>query len=120
MPTDSPTIHEATLASGPSGAVEWGSNLTQEEAVARRQQELDIIVRGDDETANRQLAKTVEEQPAGPSRRIQPRPDPTRCPIFIKNHVRPPATLCTKPRNAKPRKESHEVLYPRIGIQVWF
>ena len=66
-----PTIHEARLASGPSGAVEWGSVLTLAEAIARRRQELDIVVRGDDENANRKLAKTVEEA-AGPASRPQP------------------------------------------------
>src|SRR6266702_2502002 len=44
-----PTIHEARLASGPSGAVEWESALTLEQAIARRRQELDIVVRGEDE-----------------------------------------------------------------------
>src|SRR5438132_6690509 len=66
-----PTIHEATLAPGPSGAVEWGSGLSREEATARRQQELDIVVRGDDENANRNLARTVEEA-VGPASRPQP------------------------------------------------
>jgi hypothetical protein len=64
----SPTIHEATLASGPSGAVEWGELLTFEEAVSQRQQERDIVVRGDDVNANRKRARTVEEAVGSASR----------------------------------------------------
>src|SRR6266851_3224648 len=66
-----PTIHEATLAPGPSGAVEWGSELSREEAISHRRQEVDIVVRGDDESAIRKLAKEVEET-VGPASRPQP------------------------------------------------
>src|SRR5262245_4407346 len=54
------TIHEATLASGPSGLVEWGKELTQAEATARRKQGLDVVVRGPNQTQNRQIAEAVE------------------------------------------------------------
>lgn len=63
-----PTVHEATLASGPSGAVEWGSVLTNQEAIDRRKNGLDIVVRGDDETANRRLAQRIEAGVGTPSR----------------------------------------------------
>jgi len=102
-----PTIHEARLASGPSGAVEWESALTLEQAIARRRQELDIVVRGDDENANRKLAKTVEEA-VGPASRPQPphtsTAGPNALPHFHQISRWPAATLFTKPRNGKPGK----------------
>lgn len=55
-----PTIHEAELASGPSGAVIWGPLLSQEQAVARRQRGHDIIVRGEALADNRRVAREVE------------------------------------------------------------
>jgi hypothetical protein len=64
------TIHEAELASGPSGAVEWSKELTFDEAVNRRKNEKDIVVRGKDETANRRLAGKVEAT-VGPASRPQ-------------------------------------------------
>lgn len=54
-------IFEATLASGPSGAVEWGAELSLHDAVARRKLGLDIVARGDDEVSNKKLARAVEE-----------------------------------------------------------
>jgi len=63
-----PTIHEASLASGPSGAVEWDKLLDFQAAVARRRAGLDIVVRGDDLAANRSLARTVEASVGTPSR----------------------------------------------------
>jgi hypothetical protein len=55
-----PTIHEATLASGASGAVEWGVELTFDEAVALRRQALHVVVRGATERVNRRLAARIE------------------------------------------------------------
>ena len=69
--TPEPTIHEASLASGPSGAVEWGGTITFEEAVDRRKNALNIVVRGDDENANRRLAGKVEAA-VGVATRPQP------------------------------------------------
>jgi hypothetical protein len=48
------------LASGPDGAVEWGTEITVAEAVARRKRGLDIVVRGPDERANRRKASAIE------------------------------------------------------------
>src|SRR5437773_2654168 len=59
LPTP-PTVHEATLASGPSRAVEWGTQLSFDDAVARRQHGLDVVVRGENERANRRLAASIE------------------------------------------------------------
>ncbi len=73
LPSDSgppaPTVHEAERASGPSGAVEWGPQLTPEQAAERRRNGLDIVVRGDDERVNRRLARAVEALvgPPGPA-----------------------------------------------------
>jgi hypothetical protein len=62
------TIHEAELASGPSGAVEWGAFIDMDAAVMRRRAGLDIVVRGDNVSANRALARTVEALVGPPSR----------------------------------------------------
>ncbi len=63
-----PTIHEAELASGPSGAVEWGSAMGVEAAAQRRRAGLDIVVRGDSLNANRALAREIEAMVGPPSR----------------------------------------------------
>src|SRR5690348_6499465 len=59
--TEEPTVYEATCASGPSGTVECGERLTDEEAVQRRRQGLDIVVCGLDGRANRAKARKIEE-----------------------------------------------------------
>lgn len=64
----SPTIHEAELASGPSGAVEYGVPIDEAAAVARRKNGGDIVVRGDDTAANRSLAYKIEAQVGAPSK----------------------------------------------------
>ena len=55
-----PTLHEAEMAAGPSGAVLWGIEITLEEAIERRKSGLDIVVRGSDQIANRRAAQAVE------------------------------------------------------------
>lgn len=55
-----PTVHEAERASGPSGAVLWGAEITGEEAVVRRLAGLDGVVRGPDQKANRRQAGAIE------------------------------------------------------------
>jgi hypothetical protein len=67
-PPPPPTIHEAELASGPSGAVEYGPQIADAAAVDRRKQGLDIVVRGDDTVANRRLAYKIEAAVGPPSR----------------------------------------------------
>jgi hypothetical protein len=54
-----PTIHKAERATDGSGAVEWWDVLNDQQAVARRQQGLDIVVRGPDKTANGEKAKKL-------------------------------------------------------------
>ncbi len=68
-----PEIHEATL--GDDGAVVRGGLITQVEAVARRQAGLDVVVCGANLTANRRLARDIE-QAAGGSYVLHP-PHPT-------------------------------------------
>jgi hypothetical protein len=58
---EQPTVYEAMLASGPSGLVECGSQLTDEQAVERRRQGLNIVVCGPDGKANRAKARRIEE-----------------------------------------------------------
>jgi hypothetical protein len=70
-PPPPPTIHEAELASGPSGLVDCGAELTFVEAVARRQGRRDVVVCGEDGTANKRLAGQIEAA-VGPCTRPQP------------------------------------------------
>jgi hypothetical protein len=66
-----PSIHEAELASGPSGAVEYGSAIEFATAVVRRQAGDNVVVRGNDVDANRRLAGQIESA-VGPCRRGDP------------------------------------------------
>ncbi len=54
------TIHEAELASGPSGAVLKGPEIDIAAAIARRQAGLNVVVCGEDIKANSRLAKRIE------------------------------------------------------------
>jgi hypothetical protein len=62
------TIHEAELAPGPSGAVEYGNEIDELIAVARRRNGEDIVVRGDDTKANRARTYKIEAQVGPPSK----------------------------------------------------
>lgn len=66
-PAAPPTIHEAELASGPSGAVEYGAEIDEATAAARRTSGADIVVRGADTAANRAVARKIEAQVGPPS-----------------------------------------------------
>jgi hypothetical protein len=55
-----PTIHEAELASGASGAVIRGAEIDRAVAIARRQNGANVVVCGDDLKANRALAQGIE------------------------------------------------------------
>jgi hypothetical protein len=59
-PPPAPTVHEAELAPGASGVVLSGPEISFDDAVARRQAGLDVVVRGDDIDANRALAAAIE------------------------------------------------------------
>lgn len=61
-----PTIHKATLASDGSGAVEYGDEIDEPTAVSERLQGKDVVVRGEDQKANRVLARKIENQ-VGPN-----------------------------------------------------
>src|SRR5208283_3440313 len=65
------TVHEAELASGASGAVLYGPEIDPLTAVARRQQGLHVVVRGDDLRANRHAAEEIERA-VGPCIRQEP------------------------------------------------
>ena len=76
-----PTIHEAELASGPSGAVLYGPPIDEATAVERRRQGLDIVVRGNETAVNRSLARRIESQ-VGPPTLPQP-PEPRAGPMAL-------------------------------------
>ncbi len=86
-----PNIHEATLASGPSGAVEKGAEIDFATAVARRQAGLDVVVCGGGIKANRALARQIETA-VGPAEREEPHDTagPLALPHF-QPATRPPA-----------------------------
>ncbi len=63
-----PTIHEATLAGGPSGAVIRGAEIDEATAIAQRQAGLNVVVCGDDIDANREVARRIEAA-VGPYKR---------------------------------------------------
>ena len=76
-----PQIYEAELASGPSGAVERGGELTRDEAVERRRRGQDIVVCGDETRTNRNLAREIEAA-VGPPTTAQP-PEPKAGPFAL-------------------------------------
>jgi hypothetical protein len=86
-----PTIHEADLASGPSGAVVRGAEMDVPAAVARRRAGGDVVVCGDDVDANRRLAQAIESA-VGPCIRSEPhaKAGPFALPHYQPN-PRPPA-----------------------------
>jgi hypothetical protein len=89
--TGPPTVHEATLASGPSGAVLKGPVIDLVAAIARRQAGLDIVVCGDETKANKKLAWQIEAA-VGPCDRQVPHDEagPNALPHF-QPRKRPPA-----------------------------
>lgn len=66
-----PSIYEAELASGPSGAVEYGTEIDLAAAVTRRRAGGNVVVRSEDVDANRRLAHSIESA-VGPCRRSDP------------------------------------------------
>ena len=66
-----PTIHEADLASGTSGIVQYGAEIDFEVAVTRRKATRDVVVRGDNLKCNRALAEKIEAA-VGPHKRHTP------------------------------------------------
>lgn len=58
-----PTIHKAerVFVGANAGGVLWWDELTVDEAIARRNTNEDIVVRGPDKVANRDQAKAIEE-----------------------------------------------------------
>jgi hypothetical protein len=102
-----PTIHAAELASGPDGAVEWGAELTFAEAVARRRQGLDIVVRGPDERQNRRKASAVETAVGTPIlfERRHPRAGPFSLPHYHQASRSPAGHSFYEVRGRKARKK---------------
>jgi hypothetical protein len=109
LPTPTPpaTIHEAERASGPSGIVDQGKELTFEEAVARRRTGEDVVVCGNDADLNRQLAGQVEAA-VGPRSRPQPperKAGPRALPHFHQASRDPDGHTFYETDNRKARKK---------------
>lgn len=88
------TIHEAELDSGPSGGVIRGVQIDFGAAVARRRIGDNVVVCGDDATANRRLAERIESV-IGPCQRQDPhdrRAEPQALPHYqqLLRHPPPP------------------------------
>jgi hypothetical protein len=71
MASPTPTIHEAELVSGASGAVLCGTEINATQAVERRKRGEDVVVCGDEISANRRLAFSIESA-VGPCKREDP------------------------------------------------
>ncbi len=86
-----PTIHEATLASGPSGAVIKGAEIDLPTAISRRKAGKDTVICGDDLKANSELAKKIEAA-VGPYTQETPhrRAGPHALPHFQQESRSPP------------------------------
>jgi hypothetical protein len=67
-----PKVHEAALASGPSGAVIKGAEIDLTTAIARRQAGSDVVVCGENLIANRKLAYTIEAAVGPPTKAQTP------------------------------------------------
>src|SRR3954447_8660008 len=67
-PVPPPKVHAATRATDGSGKVEYGAVLTEQQAISRRQNGLDVVVRGADKAANRNLARSIEAAVGPPSK----------------------------------------------------
>jgi hypothetical protein len=104
-PPPPPTIHEASLASGPSGAVVRGVEIDVAAAVARRAAGLDVVVCGDDLDANRRVASTIEAAVGPPTRPQKPHQNagPASLPHFHQRSGRP-GGHCFYETSAPPRK----------------
>jgi hypothetical protein len=105
-PSPAPTVHEAELAAGPSGAVLFGAEIDFANAVARRQAGQDVVVRGDDTDANRRLAYRIEAA-VGPPTRPQPperKAGPLALPHFHQQSRDPAGHLFYETEKRKARK----------------
>jgi hypothetical protein len=103
-----PTIHEATRAGGPSGAVVRGVAIDEATAVARRRAGEDVVVCGDDVDANRRLAWRIEAGAGPPSRPQSPhklRAGPHALPHFQQAKAPPEGHTFYETANRKARKK---------------
>lgn len=101
----SPTIHEAERASGPSGAILSGAVIDFGAAVAHRQAGLDVVVCGEDAAANRRLAGAIEAA-VGACQRSDPhrRAGPLALPHFQQDAPPPEGHTFYETANRKARK----------------
>lgn len=105
-PPSLPTIHEAERASGPSGAVLFGTLIDFDTAVTLRQSGLDVVVCGEDVALNRRLAGTIETA-VGTCQRSDPhrRAGPLALPHFQQDQPPPEGHTFYETANRKARKK---------------
>lgn len=105
-PPPGPTIHEAGLVPGPSGAVWHGAEIDFDTDVVRRRAGLDVVVRGDDGDANRRLAYRIEAALGPPSRPQPPErhAGPLALPHFHQQSRDPKGHLFYETQRRKARK----------------
>jgi hypothetical protein len=102
-----PTIPEAELAAGLSGIVSWGAEIDFAAAVARRQAGEDVVVRGDELSATRALARRIEAA-VGPYQRNAPhtvRAGPHALPHFQQADPNHPGHCFYETPNRRARKK---------------
>jgi hypothetical protein len=104
--SEPPTIHEAELASGPSGAVLKGAEIDLTAAIVQRKAGLDIVVCGNDLEANRRVARTIETA-VGPCMRQTPhrKAGPDALPHFQQESRPPDGHSCYETQSLKARKQ---------------
>jgi hypothetical protein len=107
LPPAASAIHEAERASGPSGAVWYGVAIDLDAAVARRKTGADVVVRGDNHKANRQLANRIESA-VGPAERQDPhkRAGPLVLPHYQQSDTPPEGHTFYETDKRKARKGS--------------
>jgi hypothetical protein len=105
-PPEPPKIHEATLASGSSGAVLKGAEIDFTTAVARRRAGLDIVVCGVAIVANRMLAQAIEAA-VGPyqQQRFHRKAGPLALPHFQQRQPPPQGHSFYESSKRKARKQ---------------
>jgi len=106
VPSSVPTIHWAESAPGPSGAVLYGPEIDFDTAVVQRQAGQDVVVRGDDTDANRQLAFRIEAAVGPPTRPQAPerQAGPLALPHFHQLSRNPGGHLFYETEKRKARK----------------
>src|SRR5262245_50947249 len=78
-PSNDAVPFEAVRVSGPDGFVEYGKQLTEAEAIDRRKDGEDVVIRGETQRRNRGKAREIEEAAGQPVTEDQAHARAGRC-----------------------------------------